>query len=199
MGFPKPSREEVQAAYGKTVPDIIAPDLDVLFCGINPSIYSAAVGHHFARPGNRFWKAIYGAGFSDRLLHPSEDRQLIDCGCGLTNIVDRATARADQVAPAEFQAGRAALAIKVQQFLPRCLAILGISAYRIAFAAPKAQIGVQPNDFYGAKLWVLPNPSGLNAHYQVPDLQRLYGEMRRAVQKTRHNTDENTPGGSPHD
>lgn len=181
MTFAKPSREEVQAAYGKVVPDIIAPQLQVLFCGINASIYSAAVGHHFARPGNRFWKALHGAGFTDRLLHPAEDQRLLDYGCGLTNIVDRATARADQVAPAEFRAGRQDLAAKVQRYTPQCLAILGVSAYRLAFEQKKAQIGPQPQPFHGAQLWVLPNPSGLNAHYQLPDLQRLYGEMRAII------------------
>lgn len=183
MTFPKPSRAEVQAAYGEVVPDIIAPNLQVLFCGINASIYSAAVGHHFARPGNRFWKTLHGAGFTDRLLDPSEDQQLIAYGCGLTNIVDRATARANEVTAAEFRAGRDGLAAKVQRYSPRCLAILGISAYRIAFRQRQAQVGPQPEAFHGALLWILPNPSGLNAHYQLRDLQRLYQELRKTLEE----------------
>ena len=187
MSFQKPTPAEVQAAYGKVVPDIIAEGLSVLFCGINASIYSAAVGHHFARPGNRFWKTLYGAGFSDRLLHPSEDHLLLSYGCGLTNLVDRATARADEVSPEEFRAGLRQLAAKIQRYRPQCLAVLGISAYRVAFERKKAKIGPQSDSFQGAKVWVLPNPSGLNAHYQLPDLQRLYSEARLDVMGKRHN------------
>jgi len=187
MSFQKPTPDEVQAAYGKVVPDIIAEGLSVLFCGINASIYSAAVGHHFARPGNRFWKTLHGAGFSDRLLHPSEDHLLLSYGCGLTNLVDRATARADEVSPEEFRAGRHQLAAKIQRYRPHCLAVLGISAYRVAFERKKAKIGPQSDSFQGAKVWVLPNPSGLNAHYQLPDLQRLYREARLDVMGKRHN------------
>ncbi|MES1024003.1 G/U mismatch-specific DNA glycosylase [Gloeocapsa sp. BRSZ] len=177
----KPTPEEIIAATGKTVPDIIAPNLRVLFCGINPSVYSAAVGHHFARPGNRFWRSLHSAGFTNRLLSPFEDRDLLQFGYGLTNIVDRATARADQLKPEELVQGQQQLIAKVQQYRPRCLAILGISAYRTAFHLPKAAIGRQ-NDLHGAIAWVLPNPSGLNAHYQLADLQRVYRELLVAIE-----------------
>jgi double-stranded uracil-DNA glycosylase len=174
----KPTKAEVQAAFGKTVPDIIAPNLRILFCGINPSLYSAAVAHHFARPGNRFWKTLYGAGLTDRLLSPADDRQLLSFGYGLTNLVDRATARADELTSAELMAGRTALAQKIQHYQPRCLAVLGISAYRTAFAHPKAALGKQTEQLGGSMIWVLPNPSGLNAHYQLADLQQVYRELQ---------------------
>jgi double-stranded uracil-DNA glycosylase len=177
MASDKPTKAEIQAAVGKTVPDIIAPDLRVLFCGINPSLYSAVVQHHFARPGNRFWKTLHAAGFTDRLLHPSEDHQLLTFGYGLTNIVDRATARADELDIEELVAGHQQLAAKVQHYRPRCLAILGISAYRTAFKQPKATIGRQPEMLHNALIWVLPNPSGLNAHYQLDDLGQVYQEL----------------------
>lgn len=178
----KPTKAEIQAAVGRTVPDIIAPNLQILFCGINPSLYSAVVGHHFARPGNRFWPTLYAAGFTDRLLSPSEDMSLLQRGYGITNVVDRATARADELAPGEFLASRPVLSGKVQQYQPRCLAILGIGAYRAAFQQPKAVVGRQPESLHGATLWVLPNPSGLNAHYQLEGLARSYQELRTALQ-----------------
>jgi TDG/mug DNA glycosylase family protein len=173
----KPTLEEIRAAMGKTVPDIIAPDLQILFCGINPSLYSAAVGHHFARPGNRFWRSLEAAGFTERLLAPFEDRDLLQFGYGLTNIVDRATARADELDAEELVIGQQQLAAKVQQYRPRCLAVLGIGAYRTAFNRPKAIIGQQDESLDGAIVWVLPNPSGLNAHYQLEDLKRVYREL----------------------
>ncbi|MBW4467423.1 MAG: G/U mismatch-specific DNA glycosylase [Pegethrix bostrychoides GSE-TBD4-15B] len=173
----KPSLAQIQAAANQTVPDIIAPDLKVLFCGINPSLYSAAVGHHFARPGNRFWPALAAAGITDRRYSPFEDRLLLILGYGITNIVERATARADQLTAAELEAGRHALLQKLMQYQPQILAILGISAYRTAFRQPKAKIGRQedlPDDLLACQLWVLPNPSGLNAHYQLADLAEVY-------------------------
>ena len=177
----KPTLEEIRAAIGKTVPDIIAPDLQILFCGINPSLYSAAVGHHFARPGNRFWRSLEAAGFTQRLLAPFEDRDLLQFGYGLTNIVDRATARADELDAEELVIGQQQLAAKVQQYRPRCLAVLGIGAYRTAFNRPKALIGQQDESLDSAIVWVLPNPSGLNAHYQLEDLKRVYRELLVAV------------------
>ena len=179
--FPKPTKAEIQAAYGKTVPDIIAPNLNILFCGINPSIYSAAVGYHFARPGNRLWKALYAAGFTPRLFHPSEDRELLSLGLGMTNIGEHATARADELSKEELLAGRQILEQKIKHYRPKVLAILGITAYRTAFYQPKATIGRQPHGLHDAILWVLPNPSGLNAHYQVDDLARVYVEMKQAI------------------
>lgn len=178
----KPTPQEIQAAYGQTIPDILAPQLQVLFCGINPSLYSAAVGHHFARPGNRFWRSLHGAGFTERLLTPAEDRTLLELGYGLTNIGERATARADELDPQELVSGQQQLALKVQHYEPRVLAILGISAYRTAFKQPKAAMGQQDGTFHGTTLWVLPNPSGLNAHYQLADLQRVYRELWLAIQ-----------------
>ncbi|MBD1997149.1 G/U mismatch-specific DNA glycosylase [Leptolyngbya sp. FACHB-541] len=177
----KPTKAEIQAAVGKTVPDIIAPELRVLFCGINPSLYSAVVQHHFARPGNRFWKTLYAAGFTDRLLHPSEDQQLLTFGYGLTNIVDRATARADELDAEELVIGHQQLAAKVMRDRPKCLAILGISAYRTAFKRPKATLGRQPETLHDTLIWVLPNPSGLNAHYQLDDLKQVYQELKDTI------------------
>ena len=177
----KPTLEEIRAATGKTVPDIIAPDLQILFCGINPSLYSAAVGHHFARPGNRFWRSLYAAGFTERLLAPFEDRDLVQFGYGLTNIVDRSSARADELDAEELVIGQQQLAAKVQHYRPQCLAVLGIGAYRTAFNRPKAVMGRQDESLDGAIVWVLPNPSGLNAHYQLEDLKRVYRELLVAV------------------
>ncbi|MGL4619945.1 G/U mismatch-specific DNA glycosylase [Chroococcidiopsis sp.] len=177
----KPTTAEIQAAYGHTVPDIIAPNLNVLFCGINPSLYSAAVGHHFARPGNRFWRSLHAAGYTERILSPFEDRDLLQFGYGLTNIVDRATARADELQAEELIFGQQQLAVKIEQYQPRFLAILGISAYRTAFYQPKAVVGRQAELSSGTTIWVLPNPSGLNAHYQIADLTRVYRELLLAV------------------
>lgn len=186
----RPTKDEIRAAVGKTVPDIIAPDLHVLFCGINPSLYSAVVGHHFARPGNRFWKTLHAAGFTERLfcgnasrpLLPFEDHDLLPLGYGLTNLVERATTRADQLNAAELVTGQQQLVAKVQHLRPRFLAVLGIGAYRTGFNQPKAVIGQQDNALPGTIIWVLPNPSGLNAHYQLEDLKRAYRELLIAVQ-----------------
>jgi TDG/mug DNA glycosylase family protein len=181
--FYKPSKEEILAAAGKTVPDVIAPDLRVLFCGINPGLYTAAVGHHFARPGNRFWPALHAAGFTDRLLSPFEEHELLKKGYGITNVVERATATAAELAAQEFIAGGKQLEAKVRRFRPRFLAVLGVSAYRTAFAQPKAQIGLQAEPIGETLVWVLPNPSGLNAHYQPRDLARLFSDLRHAAEK----------------
>jgi double-stranded uracil-DNA glycosylase len=177
----RPTRDDLQAAIGNTVPDVIAPGLDVLFCGINPGLYSAATGHHFARPGNRFWPTLYGAGFTERLLEPSEERLLLDAGCGITNLVRRATATADALSQAELADGRLELLRKVQEYGPRYVAVLGIGAYRTAFRQRRAILGQQPEQLGSTPVWVLPNPSGLNAHYQLPDLAHLFGELRAAV------------------
>jgi TDG/mug DNA glycosylase family protein len=171
----------LQTAHNQEVPDIIAPNLKVLFCGINASIYSAAVGHHFARPGNRLWKTLHRAGFTDRLLSPAEDRLLLNYGYGMTNIVARATARADELDKAELQQGYQALVAKVQQLRPQYLAVLGISAYRVAFEQRKAVIGPQNLMLETTKVWVLPNPSGLNAHYQLDDLAQVYGRLCQEI------------------
>src|SRR5450432_945305 len=159
----KPMREQILAAAGKTVRDVIAPNLRVLFCGINPGLYTAAVGHHFARPGNRFWKALYASGFTDRLLSPFDERELLQTGYGITNVVARTTATADQLSKAETIAGGKRLLAKVRRYRPRALAVLGVGAYRTAFGQPKATIGQQPGTIGDTLVWVLPNPSGLNA------------------------------------
>ncbi|MGF1459105.1 MAG: G/U mismatch-specific DNA glycosylase [Leptolyngbyaceae cyanobacterium] len=186
MSLPqKPSKADLQAAYHQTVPDIVGPELQVLFCGINASIYSAAVGHHFARPGNRLWKTLHYAGFTERILRPAEDQTLLTYGYGMTNIVARATARADELARPELEQGKTELITKVETHRPRWLAILGITAYRTAFAQRQAQIGYQSQTIGDTQLWVLPNPSGLNAHYQLDDLVIAYGQLYQAVCETR--------------
>ena len=162
----------------KPLPDVIAPDLDVLFCGINPSVFSAERGHHFARPGSRFWPAIHLAGFTPRLFSPDEDRQLLDHGLGITNVVARPTRAAAELTTGELREGAAALADLVAEFRPRVLAVLGVTAWRTGFDRPKASIGLQPERIGGADTWVVPNPSGLNARFQVPDLARLYRQLR---------------------
>lgn len=178
----KPNREEMDAAYGNTVPDVIAPRLKVLFVGVNPSLYSAAVGHHFARPGNRFWPALHAAGWTDRRLTGFEDGQLPDYGCGITNFVERATARADELSAEELKDGVRRLNRKVAQYRIACVAFLGITAYRTAFHRKRVVVGRQDGEFGGAAVWVLPNPSGLNAHYQLPDFTRLFKRLRSACQ-----------------
>ena len=176
----KPTKEQVQAAYGQTMTDVIAPDLKVLFCGINPSLYSAAVDHMFARPGNRFWKTLHGAGFTPRLYSPFEDQELLKLGYGITNLAEPATARADELTKEQLLEGREILENKLMRYRPKFLGILGITAYRSAFSQPKARMGLQPERIQGVNIWVLPNPSGLNAHYQLPALQRVYLELRLA-------------------
>jgi TDG/mug DNA glycosylase family protein len=177
----RPTQEEIRAANGGCVPDLLAAGLAVLFCGINPSLYSVAVGHHFARPGNRFWPTLHLAGFTDRVLAPHEDARLLDLGYGLTNVVPRGTAVAAELAPLEYVEGGAQLVEKLHRYRPRWLAILGVEAYRRAFAQPKAAMGRQPRRVGDTPVWVLPNPSGLNAHYQLADLARAYAEFRRAT------------------
>ena len=176
----KPTKEQLIAATEKTVRDVIAPDLRVLFCGINPGLYTAAVGHHFARPGNRFWPALYAAGFTDRLLSPFAERELLKSGYGITNVVPRTTATADLLTKDEIIAGGKRLRAKVLRYRPRILAVLGLGAYRTAFHQPKAGIGRQEDRIGETVLWVLPNPSGLNANYQAPELARLFRELREA-------------------
>ena len=165
------------------VPDVIAPGLRVLFCGINPGLYSAQVGRHFARPGNRFWKALHQSGFTERLYRPEEQSRLIERGCGITNLVARETASADELDRVELIAGGRALERKVRRYRPEWVAVLGVTAYRAAFGEPDARVGAQPRRLAGAGLWVLPNPSGLNAHYQVEALALAFGELREAVEK----------------
>lgn len=178
----KPTKEQLLAAEGKTVRDVIKPGLRVLFCGINPGLYTAAVGHHFARPGNRFWPALYAAGFTERLLSPFDERELLVTGYGVTNVVMRATATADQLSREELKEGGTQLAAKVRRYKPAYLAVLGLGAYRAAFNQPKAVIGKQQETIGDTALWVLPNPSGLNAHYQAQQLAQLFMELRQEVE-----------------
>jgi len=178
----KPSKAELLAAAGRTVPDVIAPDLQILFCGINPGLYSAAVRHHFARPGNRFWPALHAAGFTDRLLSPFEEHELLSYGYGITNVVERSTATADELSATELAEGGRRLEAKVRHYHPCFLAVLGIGAYRTAFGRPKASLGRQPESLGDSQVWVLPNPSGLNAHYQIHDLARMFRELRLALE-----------------
>jgi TDG/mug DNA glycosylase family protein len=175
----KPTREQIAAARGRTLPDVLAPGLHVWFCGINPSLYSAAVGCHFARPGNRFWPALHAAGFTSRLLSPFEQHELLPLGYGITNLVARATASAEELTAEELSEGAGLLERKVRKYRPGVIAFLGVTAYRTAFSRKRAILGVQQDQLAGSTLWVLPNPSGLNAHYQLEDLARLYGEMLR--------------------
>lgn len=178
---PRPTRAELLAAAGRRVPDVIGPDLCVLFCGINPGLYSAATGHHFARPGNRFWSALHGAGFTERRLEPWEERALLARGCGVTNLVARGTATAAELARDELRAGRRRLRAKVARWRPRVVAVLGVGAYRVAFERRRAGLGPQPEALAGARLWVLPNPSGLNAHHPLPELVRMFRALRAAA------------------
>ena len=177
----KPTKEQLLAATGKTVRDVIAPNLRVLFSGINPGLYTAAVGHHFARPGNRFWPALYASGFTDRVLSPFDERELLKSGYGITNVVMRATASADQLTKEEIVAGGKRLRSKVLRYRPKFLAVLGVGAYRTAFNQPKAMVGPQEDRIGDTVLWVLPNPSGLNANYQAPDLARLFRELKEVA------------------
>ena len=174
----KPTKAQLLAAVDKTVPDVIAPDLRVLFSGINPGLYTAAVGHHFARPGNRFWPALHASGFTDRLLSPFDERELLKSGYGITNVVARTTATADLLTKDEIVAGGAKLRRKVLRYRPRVLAVLGVGTYRTAFNHPKASVGRQSEMIGGTIVWVLPNPSGLNAHYQAAELARLFRELK---------------------
>jgi TDG/mug DNA glycosylase family protein len=177
----RPGRADLAAAADRTIADLVGPGLRVLFSGINPSLYSAATGHHFARPGNRFWPALHRSGFTPRQVHPSEQDVLPSWGLGITNVVARATARADELSAAELVEGGAVLAALVARWRPRFLAVLGVTAYRVAFARPKAAMGRQDEDVAGVPVWVLPNPSGLNAHYTVDGLAAAFAELRAAA------------------
>lgn len=181
----QPTREELLAAAGADVRvrDVIAPGLRVLFCGINPGLLTAYTGHHFARPGNRFWPALHRAGFTERQLDPSEERTLLDRGYGITNVVPRVTATAAELAPEEYVEGGRLLRAKLAEYRPRVLAVLGVGAYRLAFDQPKAGLGEQAAGIEGTRVWVLPNPSGLNAHYQLDALAALFREVRLAADR----------------
>ncbi|SCF59313.1 G/U mismatch-specific DNA glycosylase [Streptomyces sp. Cmuel-A718b] len=173
--------EELNAARGRIVPDVAADGLRVLFCGINPSLTTAVTGHHFAHPGNRFWPVLHRSGFTPRRLRPAEQGELLGLGLGITNVVARATARADELDSEEFRQGGADLTAKVERLAPQWLAVVGITAYRTAFGEPRARIGPQVRTIGGARVWALPNPSGLNAHWTVQTMAEEYARLRQAV------------------
>ena len=177
----KPTKEDLRDAINRTTEDLIDENLKVLFCGINPGMWSGATGFHFAKPGNRFWKTLHLAGFTDRVLHPSEEHELLENGYGITSFCKRTTARADELTREEYVEGGKLLVKKINRFKPQDLAVLGIGAYRTAFQKPKAQIGRQIETIGKTKIWLLPNPSGLNAHYQLKDLAELFSEVRRNI------------------
>ncbi|MGQ5264835.1 G/U mismatch-specific DNA glycosylase [Micromonospora sp. ZYX-F-536] len=177
--FRRPTPQEVAAAAGRGLADVIGPDLRVLFCGFNPGLYSAAVGHPFARRGSRFWPALHRSGFTDRELHPWERDELLRQGVGITSLSNRATARADELTRAELVAGVTGLAVKAERYRPRWVAILGVTAYRIGFVRPRAGLGPQPDLLGPARVWVLPNPSGLNAHFPLPALTAEFAALYR--------------------
>ena len=177
----RPSAGELDAARDKTLPDVAAPGLRVLFAGINPGLYSAATGYHFARPGNRFWPALYASGFTPRVFRPDEQEQLLPLGLGITNVVDRATARAEELTTAEIQDGGKMLTAKVARLEPRWLAVVGVTVYRTAFGHPGAKTGQQEGLMGGTRLWVLPNPSGLNAHWNDTALAVEFTRLREVV------------------
>ncbi len=179
----KPTKAQLLAAYGKRLPDVIAPRLKVLFVGINPGLYSGAVGHHFARPGNRFWPVLHKAGFTEWQFSPFEERELLKRGYGITNIVSRSTAAASELSRGELEKGGRGLRAKVHRCRPRVVAVLGLKAFRIAFGKPKAFFGPQEERIGTSRLWVLPNPSGLNASYQLPALSRLFRKVRKTTER----------------
>ena len=175
-----PTREELEGSRARVIPDVSGPGLRVLFSGINPGLYSAWTGHHFARPGNRFWPALHASGFTPRLLRPDEQDELLSLGLGVTNVVVRATARADELTRDEIAAGGELLREKVRRLQPRWLAVLGVTAYRVAFDSPRAKVGPQDLTLGETGVWVLPNPSGLNAHYSAAALAREFSLLREA-------------------
>jgi TDG/mug DNA glycosylase family protein len=177
-----PTPLELRQARRRTLPDVLEEGLSVLFCGINPGLYSAAVGHHFGRPGNRFWKALHAAGFTPRLVSPFEDATLVGHGLGITNLCARTTARAEELRPAELARGAAALASKVARYRPRVVAVLGIGAYRLALGRPRAVLGPQDEAIGGSRVWVLPNPSGLNARYGLAALTQHFRLLRESLE-----------------
>ena len=172
-----PTRAELQAAYGRTIPDLVGPDLRVLLVGINPSLWSGWSGRHFGRPSNRLWPTLHEAGFTARRLLPEETDALLAAGIGITNLVNRATARADELTDEEIRAGVPRLEKTAAEWRPRSVAVLGVTAYRTAFRRPRARVGRQDETLDGIPLWVLPNPSGLNAHYQQPALTAEYARL----------------------
>ncbi|SED84709.1 G/U mismatch-specific DNA glycosylase [Streptomyces sp. TLI_105] len=160
---------------------MVASGLSVLFCGINPGLMTAATGHHFARPGNRFWPVLHLSGFTPRRLRPDEQEELLTYGLGITNVVARATARADELSREEYREGGRLLVEKVERLEPRWLAVVGVTAYRTAFGEPKATIGPQDRTIGSTRIWALPNPSGLNAHWTTATMAEEFARLREAA------------------
>ncbi|MCI2416570.1 G/U mismatch-specific DNA glycosylase [Saccharopolyspora sp. K220] len=181
MSGNRPSAQELAAAEGTTIPDVLSPGLRVLFCGINPGLWSGATGFHFARPGNRFWPALHAAGFTPRLMHPHEQAELLEFGLGITNFVARASARAAELTDDEMRAGGQVLVEKVRRYRPQWVAVVGITAYRVAFGERRATVGPQDRRIEDARVWVLPNPSGLNAHWTASTLAAEFRQLRQAA------------------
>jgi TDG/mug DNA glycosylase family protein len=177
----RPSPADLLAARDRTLPDVVAPGLRVLFCGINPGLYTAWAGHHFARPGNRFWPALHRSGFTARQLHPAEQAELLSVGLGITNVVERATATAAELSHDELRAGGLRLVADVTHWRPAWLAVLGVTAYRVAFEERRAAVGRQERCIGSTRVWVLPNPSGLNAHWTPATLAGAFAELRVVV------------------
>ncbi|MSR32987.1 MAG: G/U mismatch-specific DNA glycosylase [Gemmataceae bacterium] len=182
-GYWKPTAADLDKAKDQGLADLLQRGLKVLFCGINPGLYTAAIGKHFGRPGNRFWPALHAGGFTPRLFSPFEQRWLLPLGYGLTNLVNRATTRADEVTAEELTQGAAILRTKVKRFQPAWVAVLGLTSFRLAFARPRAKTGPQEENLASARLWVLPNPSGLNAHFTPRQLADLFQQLRYSVEK----------------
>lgn len=176
-----PSKEELAAARGRTIHEVLATGLDVVFVGINPGLWSGATGHHFAHPRNRFWKALYRSGFTDRELSPAEDVVLPQYALGVTNLVGRTTAKADELTREELREGGAALIERLERVRPRAVAVLGMGAFRNAFCRPKAILGRQMDRIADAELWMLPNPSPLNAQFSLDELAARLAEVRASL------------------
>jgi TDG/mug DNA glycosylase family protein len=182
-----PGHAEPGRSRGETLPDLLGPHTRLLFVGVNPGLSAVAVQAPFPRRGNRFYPALFKAGITDRLIDasagfaPGDREYLTDRGIGITALVSRATARAAELSTAELRAGAGDLLTTVTRVKPQVVAILGITAYRTAFDRPKASTGRQPGLFAGAQLWVVPNPSGLNAHSSLADLAAAYREVAIAA------------------
>jgi double-stranded uracil-DNA glycosylase len=177
----RPTKADLLAAYGRAIPDVLAPGLTVVFCGINPGLWSAATAHHFARPGNRFWQALHRGGFTPRQLDPAEQELMLTYGLGITNLVERGTARADELTASELAAGAELLAHKIRRLRPAWLAVLGVTAFRSAYGRRDAAVGAQPDRIGDTGVWILPNPSGLNAHYTLDRLSAEFAALRKAA------------------
>jgi double-stranded uracil-DNA glycosylase len=177
----RPSRLDLEAARDRLLPDVLGPGLRIVFCGINPGLWTAATGHHFARPGNRFWPALHASGLTPRRLAPAEQHELLPLGLGLTNVVPRATARADELTAQEYVDGGRQLVAKMEEVRPAWLAVLGVTAYRSAFGDPRAHVGEQALTIGTTRVWVLPNPSGLNAHWSADALAEAFSRLGRAA------------------